>query len=101
MFDENRLRQIIREEVAAVLRVEASAFSSSTTELMTQAEAARYARVSTATIRNWQNAGLPFARRGRSVRYTRAALDRWMNRTTVMGDPSIDAIAAKMFRKTG
>jgi excisionase family DNA binding protein len=51
-------------------------------ELLTEAEVAEYLRVSLATIRRHrdQGTGPPWFRIGRSIRYSRQALDEWRER---------------------
>ena len=47
----------------------------------TPAEAAEYLGVAVGTLRNWTSARyVPFARRGRVVRYRREELDEWLAR---------------------
>ncbi len=46
---------------------------------LSPAEAAAYLGIALGTLRNWTSARyIPFARRGRVVRYHREALDRWL-----------------------
>jgi excisionase family DNA binding protein len=51
-------------------------------ELLTDVEVAEYLRVSLATVRRWRSEGTgpPWFRAGRSVRYSRRALDEWIKR---------------------
>jgi excisionase family DNA binding protein len=43
-------------------------------------EAAAYLSIALGTLRNWTSARfIPFARRGRVVRYHREALDKWLS----------------------
>ena len=52
-----------------------------TTPWMTPVEAATYLGISLGTLRNWTSARyVPFARRGRVVRYRREILDDWLAR---------------------
>lgn len=52
--------------------------------LLTTAELAEILRVRVNTLEHWrsQGRGPDFVRVGRSVRYTRAAVDRWMEQET-------------------
>ena len=60
------------------------------TPWMTPAEAATYLGVSLGTLRNWTSARyVPFARRGRVVRYRRDALDDWLARDGCDGRSTI------------
>lgn len=53
---------------------------------LTQREAASYLKLAVGTIRNLTSAhALPFARRGRIVRYRRDALDAWLVKGTHRG----------------
>jgi len=53
------------------------------------AEAAAYLRIALGTLRNWTaQRFVPFAKRGRTVRYHRATLHRWL---TAGGAPPDDA----------
>jgi excisionase family DNA binding protein len=53
---------------------------------MTPAQAAAYLGVALGTLRNWTSAKfVPFARRGRCVRYHRGVLDRWLSRGACPG----------------
>jgi excisionase family DNA binding protein len=52
--------------------------------------AAPYLGVSIGTLRNWTSARyVPFAKRGRVVRYHRDALDRWLSRGSCPGRMTI------------
>jgi excisionase family DNA binding protein len=52
--------------------------------------AALYLGVSVGTLRNWTSARyVPFARRGRVVRYHREALDRWLSKGSCPGRTTI------------
>jgi excisionase family DNA binding protein len=49
-------------------------------------EAADYLGIALGTLRNWTSARyVPFAKRGRLVRYHRDALDRWLARGSCPG----------------
>lgn len=49
------------------------------TRWLTPTEAAAYLKVALGTLRNWTSARyVPFAKRGRVVRYDREALDKWL-----------------------
>ena len=49
-------------------------------------EAAAYLGIAVGTLRNWTSAKfVPFARRGRVVRYHRDAIDRWLSRGACPG----------------
>ena len=74
MFDENRFREILREEIARALAVP----STTAPDHMTPREAATYCRCTTATLRNWQKRGLPAQKHGRVVRFQRLELDAWL-----------------------
>jgi excisionase family DNA binding protein len=51
------------------------------TPWLTPADAAAYLGVALGTLRNWTSARyVPYAKRGRVVRYHRDALDRWLAR---------------------
>lgn len=57
---------------------------------LTPQEAADYLGVALGTLRNWTSARyVPFARRGRVVRYRRDALDRWLRRGSCPGRTTI------------
>ena len=48
---------------------------------MTPAEAADYLGIALGTLRNWTSARfIPFSKKGRVVRYNRAAIDRWLSK---------------------
>lgn len=48
---------------------------------MTPQEAADYLQIALGTLRNWTSARfVPFAKRGRIVRYHRGAIDRWLSK---------------------
>jgi excisionase family DNA binding protein len=48
---------------------------------MTPEEAAEYLGIALGTLRNWTSAHfVPFAKRGRVVRYHRDAIDKWLQR---------------------
>jgi excisionase family DNA binding protein len=51
-------------------------------ELLTDVEVAEYLRVSLATVRRWraEGTGPPWFRAGRAIRYSRRALDEWIER---------------------
>ena len=53
---------------------------------LTPEDAAAYLSVALGTLRNWTSARyVPFARRGRVVRYHRDALDRWLEKGSCNG----------------
>lgn len=55
-------------------------------ELMTREEAADYLSIQTQTLAVWASNGrynIPYIRVGRSVRYRRSDLDRWLESRTV------------------
>jgi excisionase family DNA binding protein len=53
-------------------------------------EAAGYLGIALGTLRNWTSARyVPFARRGRVVRYHRDVLDRWLARGSCPGRMTI------------
>ena len=53
---------------------------------LTPEDAAAYLGVALGTLRNWTSAKyVPFARRGRVVRYHRELLDRWMSQGSCNG----------------
>jgi excisionase family DNA binding protein len=57
---------------------------------MTAAEAAEYLKTATGTIRNWTSQKrIPFARRGRVVRFHRDKLDTWLTRGACHGRATI------------
>ncbi len=56
------------------------------TPWMKPAPAAEYLSISLGTLRNWTSAGyVPFAKRGRVVRYHREQLDAWLSRKSCPG----------------
>jgi excisionase family DNA binding protein len=58
------------------------------------AEAAEYLGVALGTLRNWTSARyVPFARRGRIVRYHRDSLDRWLGSGACPGRGTIANVA--------
>jgi excisionase family DNA binding protein len=64
------------------------------TPWMMPAEAAAYLGISLGTLRNWTSQRtIPFAKRGRVVRYQRKALDHWLVTGTGQPDPSDQPIA--------
>jgi excisionase family DNA binding protein len=53
-------------------------------------EAAEYIGVTLGTLRNWTSARyVPFAKRGRVVRYHRDVLDRWLSKGSCPGRTTI------------
>jgi excisionase family DNA binding protein len=53
---------------------------------LTPAAAAAYLGIALGTLRNWTSARyVPFARRGRIVRYNRDQLDEWLRRGACAG----------------
>lgn len=57
---------------------------------MLPVEAASYLRISLGTLRNWTSMRyVPFAKRGRVVRYNRHELDRWLSKDKCSGRASI------------
>ena len=53
---------------------------------LTPEDAAAYLGVALGTLRNWTSARyVPFARRGRIVRYRRDALNRWLEKGSCRG----------------
>lgn len=57
---------------------------------LTPTQAAEYLAISLGTLRNWTSARyVPFARRGRVVRYHRDALDKWLARNSCPGRSTI------------
>lgn len=59
------------------------------TPWLTPLEAADYLGVALGTLRNWTSARfVPFARRGRVVRYHRDQLDAWLRRGECVGRQS-------------
>lgn len=55
-------------------------------EWMKPAAAAEYLSISLGTLRNWTSARyVPFAKRGRVVRYHREQLDAWLSRKSCPG----------------
>jgi len=60
------------------------------TPWMTPEVTAGYLGVSLGTLRNWTSARyIPFAKRGRVVRYHRDAIDRWLSRGSCPGRTTI------------
>lgn len=56
------------------------------TPWMSPEQAARYLGIALGTLRNWTSARyIPFARRGRVVRYHRDAIDKWLGRGACTG----------------
>jgi excisionase family DNA binding protein len=51
-------------------------------EVLTDVEVARHLRVSLATVRRWraEGTGPPWFRAGRAIRYSRRALNEWIER---------------------
>ena len=48
---------------------------------MTPQQAADYLGIALGTLRNWTSARfIPFSKKGRVVRYNRAAIDRWLGK---------------------
>ncbi len=80
MFDEQRFREVLREEIRAALAEQHPAISPEA--YMTQAEAAKYANVTPSTIRKWHAQGLAVQKVGRSRRYTKSALDAFLKTPT-------------------
>lgn len=77
VFDEVAFRAMLREELRQILQerepIETLCKGSG---LLTQSEAAEYAKVTTATIRNWQKQGMVSYRLGpRTVRYKPRDID--------------------------
>lgn len=63
---------------------------------MTASEAATYLGVALGTLRNWTSARyVPFARRGRVVRYHREKLDAWLSTGECRGRKSLTPSAAQ------
>jgi excisionase family DNA binding protein len=59
-------------------------------------QAAIYLGVAIGTLRNWTSQRyVPFARRGRVVRYHRAELDKWLSRGACKGRVSIADVAPR------
>lgn len=57
---------------------------------MNPEQTAQYLSVAIGTLRNWTSQRyIPFARRGRVVRYHRAELDKWLSRGACKGRTSI------------
>ncbi len=53
-------------------------------------ETAAYLGIALGTLRNWTSAGfIPYAKRGRVVRYNREILDRWLSRGSCPGRMTI------------
>jgi len=53
---------------------------------MTPEDAAEYLGIAIGTLRNWTSARyIPFARRGRVVRYHREQLDKWLSKDSCPG----------------
>jgi excisionase family DNA binding protein len=60
------------------------------TPWMTPVAAAEYLGISVGTLRNWTSARyVPFAKRGRVVRYHRDAIDRWLSKGGCPGRTTI------------
>ena len=56
------------------------------TPWMTPEQAAEYLGIAVGTLRNWTSARyIPFARRGRVVRYHREQLDLWLSKGACQG----------------
>jgi excisionase family DNA binding protein len=65
------------------------------TPWMTPREAAAYLGISISTLRNWTSARyVPFAKRGRVVRYRREVLDDWLASDSCDGRPAIADLAS-------
>jgi excisionase family DNA binding protein len=63
-----------------------TANSMSPSPWMTPQETADYLQIALGTLRNWTSARfVPFAKRGRIVRYNRDAIDRWLGRGSCPG----------------
>ena len=61
---------------------------------MTPQEAAAYLRIALGTLRNWTSARfIPFAKRGRVVRYHRESIDRWLAKGSCAGRSTLPDIA--------
>jgi excisionase family DNA binding protein len=57
-----------------------------TTPWMDAEETAAYLGVSVGTLRNWTSSKyVPFAKRGRVVRYHKSAIDKWLSRGACPG----------------
>lgn len=87
------LRQVVRDEVRAVLAENAQGG-----EYLTTREAARLAKVVPATIRRWVSEGdLDCLNAGRVMRVRRADLDRLMSRQRSGQQPSPEVLAMRDF----
>jgi excisionase family DNA binding protein len=63
--------------------------TSRTTDLLTRPQAAKYLSVREQTLACWHSSGrypIPVVKVGRSVRYRRADLDRWLESRTIRHD---------------
>ena len=59
----------------------------SSPEFLTEDEAAKLLRVTRVALYKWrQTAGLPYARAGRRILYSRAELLEWIRAHTIVGD---------------
>lgn len=57
---------------------------------MNPPETAEYLGIALGTLRNWTSGGfVPYAKRGRVVRYNREVLDRWLSRGSCPGRMTI------------
>lgn len=57
---------------------------------MAPEEAAQYLGIALGTLRNWTSARfIPFAKKGRVVRYHRDTIDKWLTKGACPGRPSL------------
>jgi len=69
-----------------------SSNDSATSPWFTPVEAARYLGIALGTIRNWTSQRfIPFAKKGRVVRYHRDELDRWLAKGGCRGRTALNA----------
>jgi excisionase family DNA binding protein len=79
VFNESALREIIREELKAVLRQELGKTPASAGEYVSVSEAAKIASVQVQTIRAWMRAGkLKEYKAGRVLRARRSELEEFL-----------------------
>ncbi len=82
VLDEQKLREIIREEISNAItgsRVNQSGW-------LTSKEAAVFAKVTEGTLRNWRKAGLKCDSVGRLVRYHKDELNKFISKEEPVAD---------------
>lgn len=84
VLDEQKLREIIREEISNVLINNPTTVCQS--EWFTPKEAAAFAKVTEGTLRNWRKEGLKCDAVGRVIRYSRSELTKFISKEQPVAD---------------